>query len=137
MDKIQFTTWLEKFKTRNKGWFPNDELKWFDRVNDFHQNIRKLIGGELIQKFYKIPSFQNPLPDTVANEYYQRFINIKNIFEDSEPLEYKNIALPFIPKGTHGIIKTSKAISGCINDYYNARLITGTQKLQLEIFVNI
>lgn len=102
--------WLEGFRKRHQGYFPQKMERWYQRVEKSHQEIRNLIGGIRVQKLFTLESNQ----DAVALEQIKPITNEILAIIPSYLAGYgfteDVFCRPTIQQGTHSVFKVSKHV---------------------------
>jgi len=134
----EFISYLNKFIERNGGYCPNNIDKWFYQVDKNHKDVREVLGGNSIQKFYKLTAVENPI-DVKSGDGGQIINEIEKLFpriyeylrkEDRSIFEYSTLA-----ENNHNAIKVSKLIMKFAPRYFaehfgTVQCIANTKELE-------
>lgn len=105
-----FHSFFDPYIFKHRGFVPPNVDLWFDKVEQNKVNIRKLISGHKLQKFYTIASSQSSLPPDqtlqLAKELEQY---LPRYFQDYK-YDHTIFNNPTIPNGSHNSIKVTKHI---------------------------
>ncbi len=110
MDFQDFLGWKKKFLERNEGYYPKFEKSWFEKVEKNHEALRNFIGGEMIQRFYKLNSQQGKVDEKDCKHIIDQLLLYLPYYLEEYGYDRSVFLSPTVANGTHNIIRLGKHV---------------------------
>lgn len=113
----EFYQWYNDFIDRVGGYKPPFLENWFDKVESCHNEIRSLIGGRLVQRFYVSKAAQAKITKEQAEPFIKEVLEIYPRFHSDSGHPEDIFLAPTMGVGSHNVVKTAKTVRQFVEGY--------------------
>jgi hypothetical protein len=109
MSHGEFEQWFfSDFIKRNGGVYPKNIKRWLSTLDERHERIRKVLGGDRVDMSISAQAVKMAASGPEYEEIVDELVSLFPSYLQDNQLDRNAFASPTIPRGSHNAIKISK-----------------------------